>query len=134
MPNSENEWCEIAQDFETKWNFPSCIGAIDGKHIAIKKPINSGSKYFNYKGFHSIVLMAIADANYKFLYIDIGCYGRISDGGVFRKCSFSTDIEENSLRFPDKKQLPNRQIRVPHVLVADDAFPPTKHNETVCIE
>lgn len=61
MPASETEWLEIAKGFEEKLNFPHCIGALDGKHIQIQAPANSGSFYYNYKGTHSIVLLALVD-------------------------------------------------------------------------
>lgn len=85
-------------------------------------PPNSGSVFFNYKHTHSVVLLAICDANYKFLYVDAGCEGRISDGGVFNKCSFATSLENETLHWPEPRPLPGRQGNVPFVVVADDAF------------
>ncbi|XP_066963309.1 uncharacterized protein [Macrobrachium rosenbergii] len=43
IPKRENEWLEVATGFERTWQFPHCIGPIDGKHVKIKKPIGSGS-------------------------------------------------------------------------------------------
>ena len=60
-----------------------CIDAVDGKHIKIIPPPGSGSTFYNYKGDFSIVLLAAVDANLKFIYVDIGTKGRISDGGVW---------------------------------------------------
>ncbi|CAH2003202.1 unnamed protein product [Acanthoscelides obtectus] len=46
MPKTANEWLSKAQGF----NFPHCIGALDGKHIMILPPPHTASEYFNYKG------------------------------------------------------------------------------------
>lgn len=109
-------------EFDVLWNFPHCIGAVDGKHVVITAPPRSGSTYFNYKNTHSIVLMAIANAQYKFIYIDVGCNGRIADGGVFNKCSFAVAMKNNQLHLPKPIALPGRTMPVPFLLVADDAF------------
>lgn len=122
MPTTPQEWTAIAAKFNEMWNYPNCIGAVDGKHVVMVAPANSGSIFFNYKGTHSIVLMAVADAEYKFTYIDVGCNGRISDGGVFNKCTFAAAMDENQLHFPNPSPLPGRTKPVPFVLVADDAF------------
>ena len=63
VPKME-EWREIAEEYHTLWNFPNCLGAMDGKHVVIEAPKNSGSLYFNYKGSYSIVLLAVVDARY----------------------------------------------------------------------
>ena len=59
----ETDWLEIARDFEEIWNLPNIVGALDGKHIQTEAPANSGTLFHNYKGFFSIVLLAICDAN-----------------------------------------------------------------------
>ena len=50
-PPSEEDWKQIEHRFNTKWNFPNCIGSLDGKHIMMRCPPNSHSLYYNYKGF-----------------------------------------------------------------------------------
>ena len=83
IPNTKEKWEKVAQEFAEKWQFPNCIGALDGKHIILNSPDNSGSLFYNYKGSFSIILLGLSDANNRFLYIDVGAYGRNSDGGVY---------------------------------------------------
>ncbi|KAG8237586.1 hypothetical protein J437_LFUL003310 [Ladona fulva] len=122
FPDTREEWLRHAEAFNVQWNFPHCLGALDGKHIVIQAPANGGSHYFNYKGTHSIVLLGVASANYQFTYIDVGCNGRVSDGGVFQNCSLHDLLENGSASLPDHEPLPGRNMPVPYFFVADDAF------------
>ncbi|KAG5862374.1 hypothetical protein JTB14_008837 [Gonioctena quinquepunctata] len=122
IPASEREWKDVAQQFERRWNFPNCIGAIDGKHINIRKPPGSGSYYFNYKNSFSVVLMAVVNANYEFIMVDVGANGRVSDG-VFSNMEFYKRLVSNKLHIPQPDDSPNCEIKQPYVFVADDAFP-----------
>lgn len=51
-PNKQ-KWIDISNEFEKHANFPNCIGALDGKHIRMIQPPDSGSIYYNYKHFFS---------------------------------------------------------------------------------
>jgi hypothetical protein len=78
--------------------------------------------YFNYKLFFSIVLQAVADANYRFLFVDVGAYGKQSDGGIFSASSLSHYIADQS-NFPSDALIPGIPMKVPYLFVADDAYP-----------
>ena len=71
--------------FFMRWNFPNCIGAIDGKHVMIQCPVNSGSLFYNFKSYFSIVLLAVTSADYMFVMVDIGSYRSSNDSGVLNK-------------------------------------------------
>ena len=92
--------------FESQWNFPNSIGTLDGK-----------------QGTFNIVLMALVDANYKFISVDIGCNGRISDRGVFCNYSFLKATEHKDLNIPSSQIICEEIRPLPYVIVSDYAFP-----------
>lgn len=105
------------------WNFPNCIGSIDGKHVRIKCPAHSGSMYYNYKSFFSLVLLGVVDADYKFSVVDVGGYGKQSDGGTFRASEMFNLMMNQQLNIPPDGNLPNTNIKMPYVFIGDEAFP-----------
>lgn len=121
-PN-EQKWKEIASEFWTSWNFPNCLGAIDGKHVTIQAPPNSGSQYFCYKNTFSDVLLALADAHYNFIAVDVGSYGKNSDGGILNHSMLGKALEQNKLDIPEIAALPGTTNEVPFVIIGDEAFP-----------
>jgi len=116
-------WKLIANEFEQIWQFPHCIGALDGKHIVIKKPPKSGTSFYNYKQTFSVVLMALVDAHYKFISIDIGSMGRFSDANIFTSGALAKKLYKQTLRLPPPSVLTNYDKILPYVFVADEAFP-----------
>lgn len=124
FPTCELDSMNIASDFKKYWQVENCLGAIDGKHIAIKQPAKSGSYFYNYKGFHSIVLMAVVNANYEFIYVHCGSNGRTSDGGVLLQTDFGDLLEKGELNLPSPTSNPeNRGVCLPFAFIADQAFP-----------
>ncbi|XP_073457467.1 alcohol dehydrogenase 1-like isoform X1 [Aquarana catesbeiana] len=119
FPSTPQEWQTVASHFAQQWDFPNCGGAIDEKHVHIIPPPNSGSYYFNYKGFNSIVMLAVVSANYDFLYVDVGKNGQMSDGGVIAQMEFYRRLQNGSLDLP----APEDNVEgLPFVFVADEAF------------
>lgn len=121
-PTAES-FIHIASDYYERWNFPNCIGSIDGKHIRIKCPEHSTSLYYNYKHFYSIVLQGVADARYKFVCIDVGGYGHQADSKTFQFSDLYTLLTTNRLNIPENNELPGTSIKMPHVFIGDEAYP-----------
>ena len=107
-------WRKIASGFEHHWQFPNCLGAVDDKHITIEAPINSGSQFFNYKKINSIVLMAIADAQYNFIIVDIGAYGSQSNSSIFARSRMGSMVCDQAFSFLAFNSLPVPRLRCYH--------------------
>ncbi|XP_071510863.1 uncharacterized protein [Diadema antillarum] len=122
LPTTEEEWKEVAQGFSDRWNFHHTLGAIDGKHVAIQAPSHSGSAYHNYKGYFSVVMLAVVDSQYKFMYLDVGSNGSCSDAGIFKDSELYSALEEGAAALPPPEPLPDDDHPIPLFFVGDDAF------------
>ena len=84
---SEDIWKLTADEFCERWNFPNYIGAIDGKHVMIPCPFNSGSLFYNYK----------ASADYRFVMVDVRAYGSSNDSGVLNHTTIFKQLMNKNL-------------------------------------
>ncbi|KAK3760844.1 hypothetical protein RRG08_034687 [Elysia crispata] len=112
-----------SERFATLWNFPCCVGALDGKHVRIECPSHAGSLFFNYKHFHLIQLQAVVDADLMFIVIDVGEYGRNSDGAAFKTSDFGKALMNKELDLPNPSLIPGTDEEMPYHFVADEAYP-----------
>ncbi len=71
--------------------------------------MKAGSYYFNYKNFHSIVLMALVDG------VDVGLNGPSSDAHIFEDCELKHAIDQDN-------HLPDDGNNTPYIFVGNDAF------------
>lgn len=118
------DWRAIADQFYVRWNFPHCLGAIDGKHVVLQAPANSGSLFFYYKSTYSVVLLAVVDANYLFRVVDVGDYGKTSDSGALRNSAFGECLRDGMLNLPPDAVITGAEQRGPlFVFVGDEGFP-----------
>lgn len=124
---TSHQFLKIAKGFHDKFEFPHCIGALDAKHFRIKRPTHSGSMYFNYKKFYSIVLQAVVDHDGKFIIIEVGNHGSQHDSSTFAASSMYRAMKSSSLGIPDDMWLPDMSAKVPLVFLADGAYPLMTH-------
>ena len=124
-PKTISEWLAVSSKFETRWNFPNGLFAIDGKRVLLQQPPNNGSHYYDYKGHNSILAMVAVGPEYEILCTNVGMNGRMSDGGNWIRNKFRGLLEDknNPLNLPPPRPLPVRSRAMPYVAVGDDAFP-----------
>ena len=84
----------------------------------MRAPPNSNSLFYNYKGFFSIVLMALVDADYRFIFIDVGNYGSNGDSGIFKNSALGEAFGAQMLDVPPPKQLPGYPEGVHYPIVS----------------
>ena len=123
-PTSQEHWLTLSNQFEEQWDLPHIIGALDGKHIRIQCPPGTGTLFHNYKGFFSMVLLALCDANYCFTLIHIGHYGSNNDSGILAQSEMGNRFESESINLPSPSHLEGYSFDpLPYFIIGDEIFP-----------
>ena len=124
MPHSEEEFRNKVVDMEEMWQFPCCWSAIDGCHIPLKCPpggLESCKEYHNFKNFYSIVLMALVDSHYRFVWGSCGYPGNSHDSIIFKSTELWSNIESGNVLPSIGKKIAKQTV--PPLIVGDSAFP-----------
>ena len=122
VPDNADDWRSLSAKFVNRWNFHHACGAIEGKHIAIKASDRSGTVYHNYKGMFSIMLLGLVDAEYKFIWIDVGTNGSTSECVIFNSSDLLQVIEGDTLGLPPHEPLPGDDRAIPYFFIGDVEF------------
>ncbi|KAI4454176.1 dde superfamily endonuclease [Holotrichia oblita] len=77
------------QVFFEQYGFPGIVGAIDCSHVAIVAPpanhhLYPAAAYYNRKGFYSINVQLIVDANLKIINVNARFPGSVHDAAIWR--------------------------------------------------
>ena len=101
---------------------PPCSWGTRRKAYHHKNPKKTGSDYYNYKGFSSLVLLALVDAEYRFLWIVYGSSGSSSDAKIFNKGDFREKIVDGTLGILAPEALGQGRPDLHYFFLHDDAF------------
>ena len=121
-PTTPDGWKELEREFRIRWNVPHALGALDSKHVALKKPKHTAALYHNYKGFFSVVMLALVDGQYKFRWVDAGSIGSCSDVQIFNACQLKRKIDDGRIAFPAPAPITQGGRDVPYFILADYVF------------
>ena len=124
FPKNDVEFKHMMNVMNAEWQFKFAFAACDGSHLRIKCPgggAESRKSYFNFKGFYSIVLMALVDAKYRFMWASVGMPGNTHDSTNFQSTRLWHDVINGDI-LPHKAQI-SSGLEVPPLILTDGAFP-----------
>ena len=113
---------EIVEGLERCWGFPHAVGAIDGSHIPILKPVESASDYFNCICHYSVLMQAVVDFRGLFMDINIGWPGKVHDARVFANLSLYLTGSNGILLHNWTRCISG--VDIPLLILGDPAYPP----------
>ncbi|XP_049522130.1 uncharacterized protein LOC125944811 [Dermacentor silvarum] len=119
-----NEMADHVREFCAVTGFPQAVGALDGCHFPVSPPKENAIDYYNYKGWYSVILLALVDHKYRFRYTNVGSPGRYHNAHVFHNSILARAIQEPAFQSPT---ICVGTSLVPPLILCDQAFPLTSN-------
>ena len=124
FPKSDEDFKEKLLDMDAEWQFPYAFSGTDDSHLPIKCP-NGGqeamTQYYNFKNFYWVVLLALVDTQYRFIWPSLGAPGNTHDSTYFQSTSLWDEINVDKV-LPDKNCVVDG-VETPPVILGDGASP-----------
>ena len=123
FPNNQECFNAACDVMNSEWQFCYAFSAIDGSHVPIKCPpggAESMKQYHNFKNFYSIILLALVDAKYRFIWASSGAPGNTHDSTLFQSTNLWSHIVKGELL---NHAYMENDIAIPPVILGDGAFP-----------
>jgi len=123
-PKSHEAFMAAAADMDKEWQFPGAFACLDGSHIPIKVPpggAESRKEYYNFKGWYSVILVAMCDARKRIIWAVTGMPGSTGDSSIFEATRKYNDIlNQNDL--PESPAFKIGNIEIPYMILGDGGF------------
>ena len=122
-PDSEEKMLDLMRCMDAEWQFTFSYAAIDGSHISIRCPpggAEAAKEYYNFKNFYSVILVAIVNAKYRFIWGCFGYPGTLHDSMIFQSIELYSYLTSGT--FQNMAQIEG-SVMVPPILLGDGAFP-----------
>ena len=100
FPKNQGDFSNMMGEMDSEWQFPFTFSAIDGSHLLMKCPPGGPEamkQYHNFKNFYSIILLALVDPKYHFIWASVDAPGNTHDSTLFQSTSLRKKIMAESI-------------------------------------
>uniref|UniRef100_UPI003AAED5E2 putative nuclease HARBI1 n=1 Tax=Centroberyx gerrardi TaxID=166262 RepID=UPI003AAED5E2 len=94
---TQQEATHTKERFRRDSGIPGIFGCIDGTHVRIQAPSKNEYLFVNRKGFHSINVQVVCDADMKLIDVVARWYGSAHDARILRDSALARVCEEGRL-------------------------------------
>ena len=123
LPTTEEEVKEKTDKFFDHWQFPQCLGAVDGTHIYIKQPSDNATYFINHKGRFSLDVQACCDYICYFMDVVVKWPGSVHDDArMFINSTLNEKLRSGAIP-RCLKSVVSGEDPIPVVILGDSAYP-----------